>query len=155
MKETDLVKLAREIAYQAHAGQFRRDGVTPYTAHLEAVVGRLAGESPEIQATGWLHDIVEDTGVTPDQLLDRGMPPEVVVAVVRLTLVRGVNYMAYTREIKEDEIARKVKIADMLSNLCDTPTKRQVEKYSEALLFLMNKDELTKLAPELLTLVVK
>ncbi len=131
---TALVVLAERIARQAHAGQFRRDGVTPYIVHPEAVASRVF--KPEEKATAWLHDVLEDTHMTKQDLLDAGIPENVVEAVVIMTKTEGVSYSDYLVKVKENPIARVVKIADMNSNLADTPTPKQIAKYAEGLKFL-------------------
>jgi (p)ppGpp synthase/HD superfamily hydrolase len=136
----NIIETAKTIAHRAHAGQCRRDGVTPYINHPAAVAERLSSESPEIVATAWLHDVIEDTNETSRTLADAGMPPEVVAAVETLTKIRGVSYREYLAEVKANPIARKVKVADMLANLSDSPTEKQIVKYARGLLFLANNN---------------
>lgn len=134
----DFVKLAEKIAREKHDGQFRRDGVTPYITHIEAVVSRVAGvKSDKVTAAAWLHDIIEDTDATAQYLFDQGIPSVVVLAVSKLTKSTWVSYEDYLKEIGLDEIAIVVKVADMLSNLSDEPTAKQIIKYSKGLLFLL------------------
>lgn len=148
MKETEphdadalpnnLIELASRLATEAHAGQHRRDGVTPYIEHPAAVASR-APKSPESQATAWLHDVLEDTELIRDDLLDRGIPESVVVAVEALTKQEGLSYEENLRRVAANEIARGVKMADMLSNLADNPTKNQIRKYARGLLLLLGE----------------
>lgn len=128
-----VVELAEQIATRAHAGQFRRDGVTPYIAHPAAVARRLSGEPDDVIAAAWLHDVLEDTRLTATALRESGIPEQVVRAVELLTRQRGRSYGSYIEAVRGDEIARKVKIADMLHNLSDSPTERQIAKYSRGL----------------------
>jgi len=134
--ESSLVMIDRayQMAHRAHKGQFRRDGVTPYIRHPEDVAKRVAGD-PIATAVAWLHDVLEDSSFTLNDLLERGFPPEVVEAVYILTHDRAVKYEDYIAIIARHPIARKVKIADILSNLNDKPTDRQIEKYARALLY--------------------
>lgn len=132
----NLTELAREIATQAHDGQYRRDGVTPYINHPAAVVSRV-GSDPHSIAAAWLHDVLEDTSETRASLLEKGIPPEVVHAVVLLTKSDGLPYDDYLNLILTDVIATRVKIADMLSNLADGPTEKQIRKYATGLLRLV------------------
>ena len=129
--------LAEQIARRAHANQFRRDGVTPYIAHIEAVVKRLAGENDDVIAAAWLHDVIEDTCLIPETLRQAGIPDRVVNAVIRLTKTGARSYDFYLEGVKENEIARKVKVADMLHNLSDEPTKKQILKYAQGLVALL------------------
>jgi (p)ppGpp synthase/HD superfamily hydrolase len=130
-------RLAEHIARKAHAEQLRRDGVTPYITHPEAVARRLFGESDEVIATAWLHDVLEDTSVTAEILRTSGIPAQVVNAVVRLTKSSEHSYEFYLAGVRENEIARKVKVADMLHNLSDAPTQEQIVKYARGLLALL------------------
>jgi hypothetical protein len=70
-------------------------------------------------------------------LLDSGIPKQVVDAVVLLTKKSKHSYDFYINSIRENEIARKVKIADMLHNLSDSPTQNQIVKYASGLLTLL------------------
>lgn len=131
-----LLERAEMIARRAHASQFRRDGVTPYIEHPRAVVAKLANESEEVRAVAWLHDVLEDTEETPSSLYEAAIPTMVVDAVLCLTKQELDTYDDYLQRVKENPIARKVKIADMLHNLSDAPTERQIIKYAKGLLFL-------------------
>jgi (p)ppGpp synthase/HD superfamily hydrolase len=131
--------LAEQIATAAHAGQTRRDGLTPYISHPAAVVNRLKGESEDVIAAAWLHDVVEDTLVGPYELLKAGINPLVIEAVMCLTKRRGQGYFTYLCAVKANPIARKVKIADMLHNLSDSPTDAQIVKYAKGLLALVEE----------------
>lgn len=131
----NMLQKAEELARKAHEGQFRRDGKTPYITHPEKVV-RLCETDVE-KAVAWLHDVVEDTSMTMDDITEAGFPKEVVRAVSRLTkFFSHQPYMQYLEGVKKDPIATKVKIADMIANLSDKPTNRQVEKYAKGLFYL-------------------
>ena len=134
-----IAELAKVIAFDAHKGQTRRDGKTPYFEHLKAVVSRLPDDDITL-AVGWLHDVLEDTDYTPEKLQDLGIPEYVVFQVKLLTKKKGESYEQFIEVLKYAPIARQVKIADMLSNLADTPTEQQIIKYSKALLQLLDKE---------------
>lgn len=134
----DLIELARTIATQAHDGQFRRDGVTPYIKHPAAVASR-APKAPASQAAAWLHDVLEDTELSRDDLIAQGIPEDVVVAVEALTKQDDLSYEENLQRVAANELARGVKIADMLSNLADSPTKNQIRKYAHGLLRLLEE----------------
>lgn len=136
MKATDIETLAKIIAFDAHKGQTRRDGKTPYFEHLKAVVSRLP-EDDTVRAVGWLHDVLEYTDYTADKLQKLGVPDHVIVSVVMLTKEKGVSYEQYIEALRYTTNAKQVKIADILANLADDPTDRQIVKYSKALLKLM------------------
>ena len=132
-----LAELARKIATDAHDGQFRRDGITPYITHPEAVVNRV-GNDPNTLAVAWLHDVFEDTSETRESLLAKGIPLEVVRVVGVLTRSPTLTYDQYLDSILADATATKVKIADMLANLADHPTEEQIRKYAKGLLTLVS-----------------
>jgi (p)ppGpp synthase/HD superfamily hydrolase len=131
------VAIAEHIARKGHAGQKRRGGLDAIT-HTEAVVERLKDEKPEVRAAAWLHDLLEDTPTTADDLLAAGLSPAVVEAVVALTHARNEPYTAYILRVRANPIARKVKIADMLDNLSGDPTERQILKYEKGLKLLLD-----------------
>lgn len=131
MTDTELVALAKAIAEEAHAGQFRRDGVTPYILH-PAKVAALMGDDPILEQVAWLHDVLEDTEMTPEELLKRGVSREAVLTVCDLTHETG-SYAGYISRVSHNPLARKVKIADIVANLTDDPTPRQIVKDHAAL----------------------
>ena len=133
--EHSLIQLAEDIATKAHAGQFRRGGETPYIEHPKAVVGRV-GSDPDAIVVAWLHDVIEDTPVSAESLRQAGIPERLVQEVVLLTKTRETRYEDYLERVAASEVASRVKIADMLSNLADNPTKKQIKKYAKGLLRL-------------------
>ena len=133
-----LVEKAKVIATVAHAGYYRKDRVTDYIVHPAAVAERVKNQSSEIIATAWLHDTIEDTSVTVESLIADGIPQTVIDAVLILTLSKGMHYSEYLERVKKHPIAKVVKIADMLSNLADSPSKNQIIKYCQGLLYLMD-----------------
>jgi (p)ppGpp synthase/HD superfamily hydrolase len=133
----DLVQKAEPIARKAHEGQMRWDK-TPYVAHPEALAATFG--DPVFKAVAWLHDTIEDTDITAQDLSDAGMPPEVVAAVVALTHERDVPYLDYILEIKKNPIAEAVKMADLRHNSSDLHKykgkKDKKDKYAMALYIL-------------------
>lgn len=130
--------LAQTLAEIAHHKQFRRDGKTPYIKHPEAVANKFEKDSLEWQ-TAWLHDVLENTHMSAQDLLDAGIDLVVVEAVEALTIrsAVGEEYMDYLRSVCKNPLAVRVKIADMICNLNDTPTRNQICKYARGLLFLL------------------
>jgi (p)ppGpp synthase/HD superfamily hydrolase len=119
------IERARLLATVAHAGQVDKIGV-PYLRHPEAVAA-IVQRLPEFRdlsttermvavAGAWLHDTVEDTGVTLDMLIELDFPPRVVTVVARLTKRNGITREEYLQEIASDETARLIKIADGMHN---------------------------------------
>jgi (p)ppGpp synthase/HD superfamily hydrolase len=125
------------IARQAHQGQYRFDGVTPYFTHVEGVANSFDPSEETLIQISYLHDILKDTPMTAQALLGLGIMPLVVQQVVTLTKVEGEDYFVYLARVKKDGWSRRVKIADILYNLGDSPSKNQVKKYAKALKFLL------------------
>ena len=131
--QEQLVK-AEAVARQAHKGITRRDKITPYIKHVEAVVAKL--QTTEQKIVGWLHDVIEDTSTTAQDLLDMGFDKNLIDAVVLVTKEEGYDYNEYMQRIKANPLAKAVKIADMRANLADTPSKNQIKRYSDGILYL-------------------
>lgn len=131
----NLVDRSDAVAEFWHRGQYRFDGVTPYIVHPRAVAASVKGLLEKQVAN--LHDSLEDTECTTIDLFYYGFSVEVVEAVVVLTKKDGQTYEDYLALVKANPLAKAVKIADMLANLNDTPTKNQVKKYAKGLQFLL------------------
>jgi (p)ppGpp synthase/HD superfamily hydrolase len=135
----ELMTLADEIMLEAHAGHFRRDGVTPYRYHPEAVAKSLLGQPAIVIAVAKLHDIFEDApDFTPDVLLKRGIPKQIIDILQILTHPKYTDYFAYIHKVKTNPIATMVKLADIRHNLSDAPSQRQIEKYAKAVDILIH-----------------
>jgi (p)ppGpp synthase/HD superfamily hydrolase len=132
----DLIATARNFAQMAHTGQFRRDGITPYFQHVDGVARLVKPQKSEYIATAYLHDVIEDTDYSSVDLLKVGFPKMVVNAVLILTKFDHLSYEEYLKKVKENVIAKAVKIADMTYNLNDTPSPKQIEKYKKGLEYL-------------------
>ena len=109
---TPMTKQAMCLAYGAHHGQFDKSGV-PYILHPVHLAEQMDDEISCCVAL--LHDTVEDTDVTLDDLA-KVFPAEVVEAVSLLTHRDGVPYFDYVRAIKANHVAVKVKLADLAHN---------------------------------------
>lgn len=136
MINTKLTRKAMIIAYNAHIMQTDRANV-PYIYHPIHLAEMMDTEEECIVAL--LHDVVEDTDITFEQL--REVFSEKIIDVLKLlTHDKSVDYMDYIREIKKNEIAKKVKIADIMHNCDETRldniTVKDIirrEKYRKAL----------------------
>ncbi len=130
---------AAEVARLAHFGHFRRDGRTPYIMHpwdVAVRVHRATDGNRAAVSVAWLHDVLEDGpkahAFTPAALAVE-FRQDVVDAVVALTKRPGESYDAYLDRVAANELARLVKVHDIVSNLADDPTPAQVKKYALAL----------------------
>ncbi len=112
MVYTDMTIQAMKTAYAAHEGQTDRSGV-PYIFHPIHLAEQMEDEVTCTVAL--LHDVVEDTDVTIADL-EKKFPPEVVEAVYLLTHDPSVDYFDYVRNLKDNPIAKKVKMADLAHN---------------------------------------
>lgn len=105
---------AVQIAKIAHEGQLDRAG-RPYIFHPVRVMRRVNSEFEKMAAL--LHDVVEDSNVTLDDLKREGFPPEVVAAVAALTKLPGETRLDAAKRAAADPIARRVKLADNADNM--------------------------------------
>ena len=131
---------AIEIAVDAHRGQVRKDG-SPYVLHPLRLMFSVADADAKVVAV--LHDVVEDTAVTLDDLRAEGFSEAIMAAVECVTHEAGVAYEDYIQRIKENPIAREVKLADLQdnANLYEIPQLQskdlqRLEKYHRAYMFL-------------------
>jgi (p)ppGpp synthase/HD superfamily hydrolase len=105
---------AIEIAARAHAGQVDKAG-QPYILHPLRLM--LAVTTPHERMAAVLHDVVEDTPITLDDLKSEGFPLEVLEAVSALTKTKGESRLAAAKRAANHPIARVVKLADVTDNL--------------------------------------
>lgn len=127
---------AVQIAATAHAGQVDKQG-EPYLLHVLRVA--LAVSDPDARIAAVLHDTVEDTDVTFEELEAEGFSPAVVEAVRLLTRTRGAPYADYVIRLKGNRLARLVKLSDLADNsrldrnVLDVPRfdrdRRRIVKY--------------------------
>ena len=111
----NLIEKAIAIALQAHAGQVDRYG-RPYILHPLALMAAVEGEQAQMVAA--LHDVVEDSALTLDDLRAEGFPEEVLEAVRLLTHdSESQSYDDYVRAIRPNALARQVKLADLRHNM--------------------------------------
>ncbi len=128
---------AIELAKQHHKGQTDRTG-KPYIEHPLRVMNQMKSEEEKIVAV--LHDIVEDTDISLNDLRNEGFSEEVVSAVECLTKQDGENYDSYIERISFNPLAVKIKLADLEDNrdltrlpqVTDKDLER-LEKYDKAL----------------------
>ena len=106
---------ARQVATQAHSEQVDKAG-NPYIAHPARVAARLSDADDDTQAVAWLHDVVEDTTVSFEELSRDGFSASVVAAVDALTKRDGESLEEYCARVRADPIALVVKQADLADN---------------------------------------
>lgn len=118
---------ARMLAAERHAGQVNKQGTDYFTAHLEPIAERLAPHGDSAVIAGLLHDIVEDTDTTLDDLLYLGASAEVVHAVDSVTKRENEPYEDLIRRAAADPLGREVKLADNAQNVADNPALAAVD----------------------------
>lgn len=126
---TPLTNRAMKLAYAAHEGQVDKCG-QPYIFHPYHLAEQMDDEISTCVAL--LHDVVEDTDVTLDDLRKQ-FPSEVVEGVRLMTHDPAVDYFDYVRAIKGHPVAQKVKLADLAHN-SDESRFAGMEDATEALL---------------------
>lgn len=134
------IEAARLLAELRHQGQVDKSG-KPYILHPARVAGRM--QTPEEKVVGWLHDVVEDTGLSLCDI-ERQFGPETAAAVDAISRKEDEPWEEYLERVKQNPVARAVKISDLidnsnlsrLENITLTDVRRQ-EKYNRALRFLM------------------
>lgn len=134
------VSLAKGIAFIAHRGKHDRSGA-PYIDHPGRIAERFDPVTQTVEAAAaWLHDVLEDTPITAQELFEAGVTPQIIDVVQLLTRTPDVTPDEYYAAIRRDPIARRVKLADIDDNTArwrlrrlDYDTQlRLVEKYRYA-----------------------
>lgn len=121
------IKIAREIAAEAHEGQKRKYTGEDYIEHPKRVASRFSTEDSQVIA--WLHDVLEDSDFTAEDLLKRGIRPHCVEIVAILTRKDYEDYFSFIMRIKDVYQARIIKIADINDNLRNLRDGSMKDKY--------------------------
>lgn len=123
------------VATDAHNGQTDKGG-NSYILHPLRVMLKMTTDEERIVAV--LHDVIEDTSVTPAMLSELGFPRYIVSAIICLSRYEE-SYMDFIRRCKQNELARKVKIADIEDNMdlsrIPNPVEedfKRIKKYEKA-----------------------
>ena len=138
--EQSMFELALSIAKKAHEGQYDKAGVD-YIEHPIYVASQV--DTEEEKAVALLHDVIEDSPVSAEELLQASLPETVVTAVQVLTKKKEQDYQTYLETVKKNPLARVVKLADLkhnsdLSRLSSITEKdrERLKKYKKAIDFL-------------------
>ena len=137
---TPLTKNAMKLCYTAHAGQLDKSGL-PYVLHPVHLAEQMEDEYTTV--TALLHDVVEDTAYSLEDLRRMGYPEQILEAISLLTHREGIPYLEYVAAIKENPIARRVKLANLRHNsdltrldAVDEKALARAEKYKQAIRLL-------------------
>lgn len=141
---TPLTKKALKISFEAHKNQLDKSGI-PYVYHPYHLAEQMDDQYAVCVAL--LHDVVEDGGVTYDELRREGFPETVINAIDQMTYDDSVPYLEYVRRLKPNPLAKRVKLADLrhnsdLSRLDEvTPEAiERVERYKKAIALLESEE---------------
>ncbi len=137
---TAMTKMAMKLCFETHKDQVDKTGL-PYVFHPFHLAEQMDDEISTVCAL--LHDVVEDSDTTFEDLAKMGFSGEIIEVLKLLTHAEEVPYMDYVREIKKNPTATKVKIADLKHNsdttrldVVDEWAIKRNEKYAEALRIL-------------------
>jgi guanosine-3',5'-bis(diphosphate) 3'-pyrophosphohydrolase len=111
----DLLNRAIVLATNAHAGQKDKSG-SPYILHPLTVMGLLETDDEELQCIAMLHDAIEDTPVTFQDLREQEFTDRIIDAVRALTKMTGQTYQEYQAAVFANRDAMLVKLADLTHN---------------------------------------
>lgn len=136
------LQFALELAIEKHKNQKDKSG-KPYILHPLHVMETVKSDDAKIVAV--LHDIIEDTDVTEEDLLNAGLSKHIVDAIVILTRSRDEDYMDYVKNLSSNPLAKEVKLADLQHNMdlrrLSTLKERDLDrnrKYQIAYHYLIN-----------------
>ena len=137
---TDDTKKALRLCFEAHKNQVDKSGM-PYVFHPFHLAEQMKDEKNTIVAL--LHDVIEDTDYTFEDLMQIGFDDDIIDALRLMTHDDAVPYMTYVASIKENPIACTVKLADLQHNsdltrldVVDEKAIKRKEKYAEAIRLL-------------------
>lgn len=139
---SELTKKAMKLSFEAHKNQVDKGGM-PYIYHPFHLAEQMNTEETVIVAL--LHDVVEDTVYTLQDIASMGFPQSVIDALKLLTHEKSTPYMDYIIKIKENPIAAAVKAADLRHNsdisrlaVVDDKAVKRIQKYKDAIALLNN-----------------
>ena len=137
---TPKTKMALKLCFEAHKEQVDKSGI-PYVFHPFHLAEQMQTEETTVVAL--LHDLVEDTPYTIEDLKGMGFDENITDAIALMTHADDVDYMDYVREIKKNPIAKAVKLADLKHNsdltrldTIDEKALSRREKYLKAMALL-------------------
>ena len=140
-----MTKKALKLSFEAHKNQVDKSGM-PYVYHPFHLAEQMTTE--EETTVALLHDVVEDTHYTIDDIKAMGFADKIIEALKLMTHDKSVPYMDYVAKIKNNHIAMVVKLADLRHNsdlsrveTVDAKVIKRVQKYAEAIKLLCGEDE--------------
>lgn len=152
----NIVEFAEKIAMEAHKGQFRKDGITPYINHpikVKEISTRIYKENSiigdlfltDLQIIALAHDLAEDTLIDVDKFIRElyNQFPKYNYSFIRTALNllnknNFKNYLEYIKSVKTMNLAAIVKLADLEHNMSDLKSGSLKDKYLLAQYILLN-----------------
>jgi (p)ppGpp synthase/HD superfamily hydrolase len=111
--QQNTIDQALALSVARFQGMVDEDG-QPYILHCLRVM--MSFTDPVLQQIGLMHDLIEDTSVTLEELRQQGFSEEIVHAVSLLTRTADIGYAEYVIRLKENALAKQVKLADLRDN---------------------------------------
>lgn len=140
MLYTEMTKKAMKLCFEAHKEQKDKSGM-PYVFHPYHLAEQMEDEDTTV--TALLHDVLEDTPLTLEDLRAMGFNERVLEALALMTHDESIPYMDYVAKLRTNEIARAVKLADLRHNsdltrldTVDDRALRRAGKYRQAIALL-------------------
>ena len=159
------VSRAKDFAIDKHAGQVRKFDLKPYHIHPEKVadIVKSHGGSEEEITAAWLHDTVEDTDVTLEQLTElfgsvvSGLVGELTSPALKDKSKKGEMLVGKMNAMSSPALT--IKLADRLHNVSDFPSapKNFIRGYKRETEFIINnlKDDLTEVQRKIIEDIIK
>lgn len=126
----ELLNKAINLAKKYHKGQVDKGG-EPYVGHPLRVMEGV--ETLEEKVLAVLHDVLEDCDVSAEQLIEEGIPKELVEKLIILCKEKNEDYFHYINRIKNDKATINVKLSDLKDNMDLKRLKEITEKDIERL----------------------
>lgn len=133
---------AIKLAYKMHHGQFDKNGL-PYIFHPWHLAEQMDDKDSIVVAL--LHDVLEDCEIDVQELVEAGFNQRVIDALIILKHDANTDYYDYIKKVGQNELARRVKIADLRHNAdltrLDTVGNKDLaraEKYNNSLKYLLS-----------------
>ena len=121
----ELLEKALRIAVEAHAGQVDKSG-KPYIFHPLRVCCRCFTDEEKMVAL--LHDTIEDTEITTEDLLSEGFPPYIVEAILSISRNEDETYEEFVKRTGLNPLGRAVKLHDLEDNMDISRLEQVTEK---------------------------
>lgn len=149
ISKNEQLELAIEFAKKAHSDQKRKFSKEPYYNHCFRVMEKIkqAGLNVDHQAVAILHDVIEDSS-NPDSAMAEiekmGFKKKVMEALLILTRKKTDSYFEYILNIRNNKMAKTVKLADLEDNMKDNLKEGSLlDKYRLAYFLLCNSEDLS------------